>query len=170
MAILNPVREKAGEQEDLIWPKEGDEGSASASKPVAFSNRFSTDAANSYGNANWLEGDYYIVVTLDSGSGDEPGESEDNPSDKRATMKYYLTSKVLGEPIQGPKYEPVSDKTEEPQPSDANKQEAKDQARSAGDASGKKMSGLLYALGAAGLILLIVLIGLVAFLLRGRGR
>ena len=168
VSILNPVREKAGEQEDLIWPKEGDEGSASASKPVAFSNRFSSNAANSYGNANWLEGDYYIVVTLDRG--EEIGESEDNPSDKRATMKYYLTSKVLGDPIQGPKYEPVSDKTEEPRPSDENKTETKDQARGADDKSGKMMSGLLYVLGAAGLILLFAIIILLVFLLRGRGK
>ena len=170
VAILNPVREEAGEPENLIWPKEGDEGSASASKPVAFSNRFSSNAANSYGNANWLEGDYYIVVTLDSGRGDESGEGEDNPSDKRATMKYYLTSKVLGDPIQGPKYEPVSDKTEQPHPSDENKTETKDQARGADDKSGKMMSGLLYALGAAGLILLFAIIILLVFLLRGRGR
>ncbi|QRP61162.1 vWA domain-containing protein [Corynebacterium minutissimum] len=170
VSILNPVREKAGEREFVIWPNEGDEGSASAAKPTAFANRFSSDAANSYGNANWLEGDYYIVVTLDAGKQTDLGDSEDNLTDKRATMKYYLTSKVLGDPIQGPEYEPVSDKTEEPQPLDANKQEAKDQARSAGDASGKKMSGLIYALGAAGLILLIAFIGLVAFLLRGRGR
>ena len=168
VSILNPVREKAGKRESMIWPNEGDEGFASASVPTAFSNRYSSNAANSYGNANWLEGDYYIVVTLDKGR--ESGESEDNPSDKRATMKYYLTSKVLGEPIQGPKYEPVSDKTEEPEPSDGNKTEAKDQARGADNKSGKTLSGLLYALGAAGVILLIALIVLVAFLLRGRGR
>ncbi|WP_232235737.1 vWA domain-containing protein [Corynebacterium minutissimum] len=168
VSILNPIREIAGKRENLIWPNEGDEGSASASRPTAFSNRFSSNAANSYGNANWLEGDYYIVVTLDKGS--ESGESEENPSDKRATMKYYLTSKVLGEPIQGPKYEPVSDKTEEPEPSDGNKTEAKDQARGADNKSGKTLSGLLYALGAAGVILLIALIVLVVFLLRGRGR
>ena len=110
------------------------------------------------------------MVTLDSGKGDESGEGEDNPSDKRATMKYYLTSKVLGDPIQGPKYEPVSDKTEEPRPSDENKTETKDQARGADDKSGKMMSGLLYALGAAGLILLFATIILLVFLLRGRGR
>ena len=170
VSILNPVREKAGEHEFLIWPNEGDEGSASSANPTAFTNRFSSDAASSYGNANWLEGDYYIVVTLDGGKGDGGGENSDNPTEKRATMKYYLTSKVLGDPIQGPKYKPVSDRTEEPQPSDANKQEAKDQARSTDDASDKKISGLIYALGAAGLILLIAFIVLLAFLLRGRGR
>lgn len=170
VSIHNPVREKAGEHEFLIWPNEGDEGSTSAASPTAFTNRFSSDTASSYGNANWLEGDYYIVVTLDGGKGDGGGENNDNPTGKRATMKYYLTSKMLGDPIQGPKYEPVSDKTEEPQPSDENKREAKDQARSTDDASDKKVSWLIYALGAAGLILLIAFIVLLAFLLRGRGR
>ena len=147
VSILNPVREKAGEHEFLIWPNEGDEGSASAASPTAFTNRFSSDSAPSYGNANWLEGDYYIVVTLGAGKGDDLGESGDNLTDKHATMKYYLTSKVLGDPIQGPKYEPVRDKTEESRPLDGIKTDAKEQGRGADDKSGKTMRGLLYVLG-----------------------
>lgn len=168
VTILNPVREKAGEHEFLIWPGEGDEGSASAASPIAFTNRFSSDAASSYGNANWLEGDYYIVVTLDAGKGNDLGESEGNLTDKRATMKYYLTSKVLGDPIQGPIYEPVKDETEAPK-SDSDEGNV-DQAASADEDKGLGLGTLGFLLAAAlGIIALAVII-LVVILLRGRSR
>lgn len=166
VSILNPVREKAGEHEFLIWPDEGDEGSVSAANPIAFTNRFSSDSAPSYGNANWLEGDYYIVVTLDAGKGNNLADSEGNFTDKRATMKYYLTSKVLGEPIQGPIYEPVKDQTEAPK-SDGDEGKV-DQAASADEDEGFGILGYLLA-AALGIIALAVVI-LVVILLRGRSR
>lgn len=166
VSILNPVREKAGEHESLIWPDEGDEGSVSAANPIAFTNRFSSDSAPSYGNANWLEGDYYIVVTLDAGKGNNLADSEGNFTDKRATMKYYLTSKVLGEPIQGPIYEPVKDKTEAPK-SDGDEGNV-DQAARADEDKGLGLGALGYFLAAALGIIAVAVIILVVILLRGR--
>ena len=113
-----------------------------------------------------MEGDYYILVTLDAGT---DSEKEDEVFDgKRATMKYALTTKVLGDPIQGPIYEPVKDETEAPK-SDGDEGNV-DQAASADEDKGLGLGTLGFLLAAAlGIIALAVII-LVVILLRGRSR
>lgn len=103
-------------------------------------------------------------MTLDAGT---DFEKEDEVLDgKRDTVKYALTAKVLGEPIQGPIYEPVKDKTEAPE-SDGDEGNV-DQAASADEDKGLGLGTLGYFLAAAlGIIALAVII-LVVILLRGR--
>ena len=149
---------------------EGQEVAAHSVIPTAFANRFGQSQANGQGaQANWLEGDYYILVTLDAGTG---SEKEDEVFDgKRDTAKYALTTKVLGEPIQGPIYEPVKDKTEAPKEDggDAVKDQS-DQAAGADEDKGIGLGMLGYLLAAAlGIIALAVII-LMVILLRGRSR
>ncbi|OFM33526.1 hypothetical protein HMPREF2698_06350 [Corynebacterium sp. HMSC072A02] len=168
LEILNPARERAGDNDYMSALNEGQEVAAHSVIPTAFANRFGQSQANGQGaQANWLEGDYYILVTLDAGTG---SEKEDEVFDgKRDTVKYALTTKVLGEPIQGPIYEPVKDQTEDPK-SDGDKEmkDKTDQAASADEDKGFGLGILGYLLAAAlGIIALAVVI-LVLILLRGR--
>lgn len=165
LEILNPARERAGDNDSMSALNEGQELAAHSVTPTAFANRFGQSQANGQeAQANWLEGDYYILVTLDAGTG---SEKEDEASDsKRDTVKYALTTKVLGEPIQGPIYEPVKEKTEAPE-SDGDEGNV-DQAASADKDKGIGLGILGYLLAAAlGIIALAVVI-LVVILLRGR--
>ena len=170
LEILNPARERAGDNDYMSALNEGQEVAAHSVIPTAFANRFGQSQANGQGaQANWLEGDYYILVTLDAGTG---SEKEDEVFDgKRDTAKYALTTKVLGEPIQGPIYEPVKDKTEAPKEDggDAVKDQS-DQAAGADEDKGIGLGMLGYLLAAAlGIIALAVII-LMVILLRGRSR
>ncbi|MGV0361996.1 vWA domain-containing protein [Corynebacterium minutissimum] len=170
LEILNPARERAGDNDYMSALNEGQEVAAHSVIPTAFANRFGQSQANGQGaQANWLEGDYYILVTLDAGTG---SEKEDEVFDgKRDTAKYALTTKVLGEPIQGPIYEPVKDKTEAPKDDggDALKDQS-DQAAGADEDKGIGLGMLGYLLAAAlGIIALAVII-LMVILLRGHRR
>ena len=165
LEILNPARERAGDNDSMSALNEDQEVAAHSVTPTAFANRFGQSQANGQeAQANWLEGDYYILVTLDAGTG---SEKENEVSDsKRDTVKYALTTKVLGEPIQGPIYEPVKDKTEVPK-SDGDEGKV-DQAASADEDKGLGLGTLGYFLAAALGIIAVAVIILVVILLRGR--
>lgn len=163
--ILNPVRERAGRGESMTWPKEGDEASSHSESPTAYTNRFGDSTPNgAQAHANWLAGDYYVLVTLDAGS--DSTKEDDVLDGKQATMKYALTTKVLGEPIQGPIYEPVKDETEVPK-SDGDEGNV-DQAASADEDKGLGLGTLGYFLAAALGIIAVAVIILAVILLRGR--
>ena len=170
MEILNPVRERASDGVSLSTVQEGKESTTHSDAPTAYTNRFGKSQPNSQvAQANWSEGDYYVLVTLDAGTGD--GKADEVPDGKRATLKYALTTKVLGEPIQGPIYEPVKDKTEAPKDDggDAVKDQS-DQAAGADEDKGIGLGMLGYLLAAAlGIIALAVII-LMVILLRGHRR
>ncbi len=169
LEILNPARERAGNNDSVSAVNEGQEIAAHSITPTAFANRFGQGRPNGQGaQANWLEGDYYVLVTLDGGT---DSENEDEVLDgKRDTLKYALTTKVLGDPIQGPIYEPVKDKTEAPKSDEEGAKDKTDQAASADEDKVLGLGTLGFLLAAAlGIIALAVII-LVVILLRGRSR
>lgn len=165
LEILNPARERAGDNDFMSALNEGQEVAAHSVTPTAFANRFGQSQANGQKDqANWLEGDYFILVTLDAGTDSEMGDAVSDS--KRDTVKYALTAKVLGEPIQGPIYEAVKDKTEAPE-SDGDEGNV-DQAAGADEDKGLGLGTLGYFLAAALGIIAVAVIILAVILLRGR--
>ena len=165
LEILNPARERAGDNDFMSALNEGQEVAAHSVTPTAFANRFGQSQANGQKDqANWLEGDYFILVTLDAGTDSEMGDAVSDS--KRDTVKYALTAKVLGEPIQGPLYEAVKDKTEAPE-SDGDEGNV-DQAAGADEDKGLGLGTLGYFLAAALGIIAVAVIILAVILLRGR--